>query len=284
MRSTTKAAAGPRASGLYLGVVAHRRHRPTTHAFRYRLYHTLVDVDELETLDREVAGFGYGRAALTSFHDRDHFGPADLPVRVKLARWLAGEGATLPDGPVRVLTNLRVLGYVFNPVSWWFCFHPDHTLAFVVAEVHNTFGDAHVYLLDELEAAGDGVVRARADKTFHVSPFLPVDGLSYRFRLRVPTGVAGERVAVAMMVEDEHGPVLEAAQAGERVELTSAALARALVAYPLVTLRTITAIHAQALRLLRRRVPFHRRPSPPPTGFERIERPPSSPSMTSNRS
>jgi uncharacterized protein len=254
------------ASALYLGSVRHRRHRPTSHAFRYRVYHVLVDVDELPRLDRTVRGFGYNRAAVTSFHDRDHFGPADLPVRDKLARWLAGHGVALPDGPVRVLTNLRVVGYVFNPVSWWFCHRSDGELAFVVAEVNNTFGDAHCYLLDDLERGPDGTLRTTRDKVFHVSPFLPIDGLTYRFTLVAP----GQRAFAHLDVEDEFGAVLDATQDGRRVTLTSASLTRALVSHPLVTVRTMVLIHVQALRLWRRRVPFHRRPEPPEDGYARI--------------
>jgi uncharacterized protein len=259
----------PLASALYVGSVRHRRHRPTANAFRYRVYHVLLDVDELPRLDREVRGFAYGRAGITSFHDRDHLGPGDVPVRDKLARWVAGQGVTLPAGPVRLLTNLRVLGYGFNPVSWWFCHHPDGRLAFVVAEVNNTFGDAHAYLLDELEHRPDGTVRARTDKVLHVSPFLPIEGLEYRFTFVPP----GERALAHLDVVDADGTVLDATQDGRRVPLTSRTLARTLVGHPLVTLRTVALIHLQALRLWRRRVTFHRRPPPPPDGFDRTLEP-----------
>jgi uncharacterized protein len=262
-----------RASALYLGTVRHRRHRPVVNAFRYRIYHVLLDVDELPQLDAQVGGFAYNRPAITSFHDRDHLGPADLPVREKLARWLATQGVELPSGPVRVLTNLRVLGYVFNPVSWWFCHAADGRLAFVVAEVNNTFGDHHAYLLDDLDVGADGTVRARSDKVFHVSPFLPIEGLTYRFTLVVP----GERALVHMDVEDADGTVLDATQDGRRLELTTRSLARTLVSHPLVTFRTIALIHLQALRLWRRRVRFHRRPVPPPDGYDRSLEPSAGP-------
>jgi uncharacterized protein len=263
----------PLASALYVGSVRHRRHRPVVNAFRYRAYHVLLDLDELPRLDREVRGFAHNRGGPTSFWDRDHLGPADVPARHKLARWLAGEGVALPAGPVRVLTNLRVLGYVFNPVSWWFCHHPDGRLAFVVAEVNNTFGDAHCYLLGDLEHRPDGTIRARADKVFHVSPFLPIEGLGYRFTFVVP----GPRALAHMDVEDADGTVLDATQDGRRVALTTRTLTRTLVTHPLVTLRTIALIHRQALRLWRKRVTFHRRPVPPPHGFERTTTPAADP-------
>lgn len=263
-----------RRSALYVGAVSHRRHRPRGNAFRYGAYWTLIDVDELTALDREVRGFGYRRRAVTTFHDTDHLGPADVPVRVKLARWLAHQGVELPPGRVEVLTSLRVFGHVFNPVSWWFCHDEDGALVLVVAEVANTFGESHSYLLDRLEHRPDGTVHAAATKVFHVSPFLAVDGHTYRFRFLPP----GERVRVGMAVREAAPPgtgetdqlVLTATQGGRRVPLTASGLARTLVRYPLVTLRTVVLIHLQAVRLWRLRTPFLRKPVPPDDGYRHL--------------
>lgn len=253
------------ASALYVGDVRHRRHRPRVNAFRYRTYHALLDVDELPRLGREVRGFGYNRPALTGFRDDDHLGPMSLPVRDKLERWLQDQGADLPAGAVRVLTNLRVLGHVFDPVSWWFCHHPDGELALVVAEVNNTFGESHCYLLDRLEHRADGTVRAHTAKRFHVSPFLPVEGLAYRFTFASRPGA----LTVHMDVFDADGKLLDATQAGARVPLSSRSLARTLITHPLMTLRTVVLIHLQAARLVIKRVPFLQKPEPPDDGFQR---------------
>jgi DUF1365 family protein len=261
----------PRASALYVGSVRHRRHRPTTNAFRYRTYHALLDVDELPELDRSLRGFGYNRRAPLGFRDRDHFGPADRPVRAKLRDELAALGVALPQGPVRVLTNLRVAGHVFDPVSWWFCHEPDGRLAFVVAEVHNTFGEAHCYLLDDLRADGT-VVRAASVKRFHVSPFLPIEGLRYRFAFVPPSGRDDERVLAHIDVDDADGRVLDATQTGRRVALTTTTLWRQVAVNPLLPLRTVVLINLQALRLWWRRVPFHRKPAPPVGGVSRDDR------------
>lgn len=257
--------APPMASALYVGWVQHRRLRPRRHDLRVRGYHVLVDVDELDRLERDVRGFGHRRRALTRFRDRDHFGPSDAPVRGKVERWLAAQGRTLPSGPLRVLTNLRVLGHVFNPVSWWFAHEPDGTLAMVIAEVNNTFGESHVYVLDDLERLASGAVRAEAVKAFHVSPFLPIAPLTYRFTVLPPA----ERVLVHMEVADGQGRVLDATQAGHRVPLTSASLLRTLLRHPVMPLVTVLLIHLHALRLWAKRVPFHRKPVPPADGFER---------------
>lgn len=270
--SGTPAAVAARRSSLLVGTVGHRRRRPVVNTFRYGVYHALLDVDELPELDRTVAGFGYNRPAITGFRDTDHFGPADLPVRLKLARWLAARGVELPAGRVQVVCNLRVLGHVFDPVSWWFCHDADHRLVLVVAEVNNTFGESHSYLLDDLEVRPDGLVRARTDKVFHVSPFLAIDGHRYRFTFRPPTpdGGTGEQVRVHMEVSDADGPLFDATQDERRVAFTGVELRRALRRHPLVTLRTVYLIHRQALRLWRKRVPFHRKPTPPADGYAAI--------------
>ncbi len=228
-------------------------------SFRYRTFHALIDLDELDALERDVVGFGYRHPALTRFRDRDHLGGGDTPVKAKLARWLAAQGVALPAGPVRVLANLRVMGQVFDPVSWWFCHHADGTLALVVAEVNNTFGESYWYLLDDLEHAPGGVVRARADKRFHVSPFLPITGLDYRFTFVLRP----DRLVAHIDVEEDGRVVFDATQTGRRRAFTTGHLARTLLANPLLPLRTVVLIHLQALRLFARGVRFHRKPDPP---------------------
>lgn len=257
-------------SRLLVGTVRHRRRRPRANAFRYRTYHVLLDLDELARLDRRLAGFGYGRRAPVGFRDTDHFGPDPLPVREKLRRWLAGQGHELPGGRIEVLTNLRVLGHVFDPVSWWFCHDVDGELELVVAEVHNTFGELHGYVLDDLDRRPDGTVRAAADKAFHVSPFLPIDGLRYRFAF----ARSADRLTAHIDVDDAQGPLFDATQHGRLVPLDSRRLWSTVARHPLMTLRTVALIHLQALRLVAGRVRFHRKPEPPDDGVAAIRTPP----------
>ena len=249
-----------RNSGLYVGSVRHRRRRPVGNEFRYPTYHVLLDLDELEDLDRGLIGFGHNRAAVASLHDVDHLDPSPWALRDKLTTWLRSQGVEPPGGPVRVLTGLRVLGYGFNPVSWWFCHGADGRLDLIVAEVHNTFGEGHCYLLDDLDHRPDGTVRARADKAFHVSPFLGIDGHEYHFVFRPPDA---RRALVHMEVHDEDGVVLDATQQGRRQPLTTRTLWRALLVHPHLPLRTMALIHRQALRLWWRRVAVHPRPALP---------------------
>lgn len=260
-------------SRLVTGTVAHRRHRPTVNAFRYRVWHLLLDVDHLEDAAAGVAGFRIGRRWPVGFRSRDHFGDVDRPLREKVAAWATRQGHTLPDGPLLLYAYPRVLGHVFNPVSWWFAHDRDGTLSMVIAEVRNTFGDWRAYLLDDLTFDGQRVL-ASHDKDFHVSPFLPVDGMAYRFTIHPPDmDDLTSRVAVAMDVEDDDGVVLHASQAGHCRPLTTRSLWTAMVRHPLVTVWTVARIHLQALRLWRRRTPFHRRPEPPPTGLDAVTSP-----------
>lgn len=261
-------------SGIYRGTVRHRRLRPSGYAFEHGVYHVVLDLDELPTLDRRVRLFAHNRRGLTTFHDTDHLGLADRPVRDKLAEWVAAQGHELPDGPVLLWTNLRVLGYVFNPVSWFHCHDRDGVLRMVVAEVHNTFGDTYAYLLTDLEPVGGGSLRARTAKVFHVSPFMDVDG-DYAFTVRP----IDDRAFVHMDVlrgaahdladgDPDAWRLFEATLDERRRPFTTSELARALLRYPLVTLRTIVLIHLHAVRLWRRRgVRFFRRPQPPRNGL-----------------
>lgn len=263
-------------SSILTGTVRHRRVRPREHAFDYQMWHLLLDVDELEQLDAEVAGFTYNRPGVASFHDTDHLGDAVLPIREKLRRFLAGRGVGLPAGRVLLQTSPRVLGYTFNPVSWFWCHDQGGELALVVAEVDNTFGDTHCYVLDDLEWTGEHTVVAHDKKVFHVSPFLPVDGLDYRFVLRPPSAgqvLPGERVAVHMDVSDGDGHLFDATVGQTRQALTTRSLWRQLLRMPWVTLKTIVAIHWEALFIWRRKADFHTRPEPPATGFDAIDRP-----------
>lgn len=260
-------------SRLVLSTVGHRRHRPRPNAFRHRVWHLLLDVDDLDGAERGVAGLRVGRRGPVGFRRQDHFGAEDRPLRDKVAAWVAGQGARLPDGPLLVWAYPRVAGHVFNPVSWWFAHDRDGDLRMVVAEVRNTFGDWHAYLLDDL--AHDGaLVRAHADKTFHVSPFLPVEGLAYDFTFRPPDPVTGTgTVSAHMQVRDGDGVVLDATQVGRLRPLTTRSLWRAVLSRPLVTLWTVGLIHGHAVALWWRRTPFHRRPEPPPTGLGAVRAP-----------
>jgi DUF1365 family protein len=164
-------------------------------------------------------------------------------------------------GPVRLLCFPRVLGFVFNPLCVWFCHRRDGTLAAIIHEVSNTFGQRHAYLIPA--AAGpDGLVRQRCDKGFYVSPFMDME-TAYHFRIRPPGGLAGEPLAVSIRQTDAGGPVLHAALTARRVELTDGAILRAWARHPLMTAKVVAGIHWEALHLWRKGLAIRPRPPAP---------------------
>jgi hypothetical protein len=246
-------------SALYDGAVVHQRLAPRRHRLRYRLFQLLLDLDELPQLDRRLRLFGHNRFALFSLCDRDHLAGDPRPLRAQVEAMLGDAGIDLAGGPIRLFCMPRVLGYVFNPLSIFYCHRATGELAAVVLEVHNTFGERHVYLIEAEAGAGDQLVRRGCAKTFFVSPFLGLE-MSYDFRLAAP----GERAATAILGRGADGaPVIAAAFAGERRELDDPTLARALVGHPLLTLKVILAIHWEAAKLLAKGVGLRRKPEPP---------------------
>lgn len=238
-------------SALYVGTVMHARRSPRTRVFRYPVYQWLVDPDELPELDRRFRLFGWNRPAVTSWYDRDH---------VDVRAYLRAHGIELGEGGRTVcLANLRVLGYVFNPVSFWWCYGGDGELACIVAEVSNTFGERLPYLLspaNELVAQSHEPRHAyETDKLIHVSPFMSMDQ-RYTWVCSEP----GERVSVRMDVREEGALPFHATLVSRRVELTPASLRALLVRYPLMPAKVISSIHLQAARLWLEGLPFFRKP------------------------
>jgi hypothetical protein len=252
-------------SCLYFGQVVHTRSIPVRHRFRYRVFSLYVDLDDLPALAKRLRLFGYNRPGLFSLHDRDHGNKDDEPPRAWAERRLRRAGIDIAGGSVRLLCFPRILGIVFNPLSLYFCHRPDGTLAAIIHEVHNTFGERHAYVLpvDAADAAR-GVVAQRCDKEFYVSPFIEMRA-SYGFRIEPPT----ETFSVLIREMGRDGEILRAGLAGRRAPMTDRVLLAAFFAYPLMTLKVVAAIHWQALRLWRKGVKYHkhvpqRRASVPP--------------------
>jgi uncharacterized protein len=241
-------------SCLYEGQVVHDRRTPLRNLFRYGVYMWLVDLDELAELDRRLWAFGSNRRAITTIRSRDHLGDPRRPIRANVDAYLRLHGIDLEGGRVTLLTNARVLGYVFNPLSVFYCHGPDGALRCVIAEVHNTHGERHCYLLQPGERG-----RAEAEKAFYVSPFLTVDG-----RYRMTFAPPGERLAIQMGLEQDGERIFAASLTGTRLPLTNRSLRRMLVRYPFMTAKVTALIHLQGLRLHRRGVAHvpHRRHTP----------------------
>lgn len=243
----------PRHAQLGMGQVRHRRLRPREHAFAYPSYFLWLPMRALRR-QPEAALNRNGRGWL-SFHDADH-GDGSGDALAWLEALLAAEGVADADGEVWLQTYPRVLGHVFKPVSFWFCERADGSLAAVVAEVNNTFGERHCYLLRGPELAWGR--EQQAAKVFHVSPFCRVEG-RYRFRFMR----AGDRVVARVDHDDAQGPLLHTSLAGRLQPLTHASARAAFLAMPALTLVVVARIHWQALKLAFKRVPFFSKPAPP---------------------
>jgi DUF1365 family protein len=244
-------------SGLYTGLVTHRRFAPRTHTLRYRLFQMVVDLDEVPALARRCRLFSHNRANLFSLHDRDH-GDGRQSLRDYVEGALALAGLEIGSGRVRLQCMPRILGFVFNPISVFYCHSPDGSLAAIIYEVHNTFGQRHAYVAPVRPGTGD-VVRQSCDKMFHVSPFMGME-MTYDFVILPP----GERVSTVVRGAGPGGaPLIHASFTGERRAFTDAQLAAMFVRYPLMTLGVVAAIHYEALKLFLKGLRLWPKPAAP---------------------
>jgi DUF1365 family protein len=203
------------------------------------------------------------RRALVSFHDVDHGdgrGPEQGGALAWLLEMLAEQGIDDVDGEVWLHCYPRVLGYVFKPVSFWYVHGRDGRLRAVVAEVNNTFGERHCYLLDHPQ---EGCAMT-ARKVFHVSPFCEVSGIyQFRFLRTWHSPAQPDRTVVRIDLHDEQGPLIQTSISGRLQAATSSNLRRIIWRHPLLTLGVMVRIHWHALQLWRKRVRFFHKPTPP---------------------
>jgi uncharacterized protein len=228
---------------LYQADVRHMRRHALQRSFRHAVYLWFVDLDDLPRLPALLRPFA-------RFDARDHLGDPGATIRENVDAYLATQGVDLHGGRVTMLANARSAGYVFNPLTVYWCHRPDGVLECVVAEVHNTYGERHCYLLRT-----DGSGRARTPKDFYVSPFLTVDG-EYRMHLREP----GERLALSITLRQGGSTALTATVAGIRRPATAAGVARMLARSPLITHRVSALIRRHGIALWLRRLPVIPRP------------------------
>ena len=242
-------------SCLYTGRLAHRRTRPLVHEFRYAAAVFWLDLDELEALDRRLRLFGMNRRRLFSFYDSDHMDGRPGATRGKVEERLAACGIDLGGGRIFLLTQCRMLGYVFNPVSFYYCHDAAGALRAVLAEVNNTFGERHLYLLADAErepSASPETAAYAAAKCIHVSPFLSMNA-RYEFRF----APVGERLSVFVREREGGEAMLDVHLWGRRRALDDRGLAALAFGYPLLTFKVTAAIHWQALRLWWKGVPVY---------------------------
>ena len=214
------------------------------------MFYVALDLDELDEVPRRVRLVGRNRANVLTFRDADHLDPPAVDLRESVMAHLRGQGIEPEGWRITVVTSLRVLGYVFNPASFYLCRDPGGTLAVVIIEVHNTHGERHLYTLRP-ERDGPTFLSSMA-KAFYVSPFIDPTG-SYRVRVRDEP----RRLRITINEEKDGALQLHASLDLARHRLSSRAVASMLVRHPLVTHKTIAMIHVHALRLWRRGASFH---------------------------
>lgn len=274
-------------SCLYVGRVRHRRMQPTPHAFEFPLFMAYLDLSELDVVFRGRLLWSTTRPAVARFRRKDYLGPAHVPLDEAVRERVRAATGQRPDGPIRLLTHLRYCGYVFNPVSFYYCFDAaGERLRWVVAEITNTpWKERHAYVVGpgvdgvDVLASPAGTLRVRFGKSFHVSPFMPME-LGYQWTFTSP----GEGLAVHMdLLGDASGKGNGRVGSSERAEeiesggsavpkafdatltlrrrpMSAGAMAGVLVRYPMMTLRVIGRIHFEALRLWLKRVPVFPHP------------------------
>jgi uncharacterized protein len=239
-------------SHLLEGRVRHRRLRPFAYELDHAVHSFELDLDELDIVAERSRLIARNRRGIVTFHDRDHLPEPAADLAVAVRAHLRDEGVDPGGWTITVVTSLRILGYVFNPASFYLCRDAAGELSIVIVEVHNTHGERHLYTL-HADPASPGRFAAGMSKAFYVSPFIPMEG---RYSVFVRDGA--ERLSIAITEGDGDGPLLTTSLVLRRLPLSDRILVRLLLRHPLMTHRTIGLIHWHALRLWLKGAPFLR--------------------------
>jgi len=244
-------------SCIYDCTVMHHRLKPIRNRFVYSVYMLYLDLDELDQLDAQLRLFGRNKRNVFEFRDSDHLSLVPGDVRENVRAFLRKNGVTEEPARIFLLTNLRTLGHVFNPVSFYFCFAADGSPLCAIPEVGNTFNEQKAYLVGRNTLQNERF-RAQMKKYFYVSPFIDLDA-SFEFDLGIP----GERLLIRIDDVMHDLKFFLSSLTGVRRELTDRALAFELFRVPLVTIKVLALIHLQAMRLWLRRLPYLRKSDHP---------------------
>ena len=244
-------------SCLYEGRLRHRRFSPTENAFDYNLFMVYVDLEEMDTAFDVHPLWSARGTNVATFARKDHLGDPEVSLSEAVRALIADRTGIQCDGPIRLLTHFRYLGYSFNPVSFYYCYNRAGQLETIVAEVNNTpWGEQHAYVLtNELNTGTTSLARYAFGKSFHVSPFMPMDQ-DYVWQFSTPESA----LYVHMENFDQERRCFDATMRLKRVPITQSALTRVLVQYPAMTAQIVTSIYWQALKLWWKRTPVYDHP------------------------
>ena len=236
-------------SSIYNGQVIHKRFKPKVHSFRYDVFSLLIDLSELETLDKQVNFFSYNKFNWISFYDKDH-GDRDGSSLINwVQKNLRKNNISTENIKIKILCYPRIFGFVFNPLSVFYVYNSNENLISILYEVKNTFGEQHTYIFRIEKDAN--LIQNNCSKKFHVSPFIQMN-CNYFFRLLKP----GNKISVIIDQYENEDKILYASQDGIRTDFNTKYLIKSFLNHPLMTFKIIIAIHYEAFKLWAKGIKF----------------------------
>ena len=235
-------------SSIYNGTVIHKRFKPKVHFFKYQVFSLLIDLSELDILDKKISFFSYNSFNLISFFDKDHGDRNGTSLIDWVKKNLKENKITYENIKIKLLCYPRIFGYVFNPLSVFFVYDNNDNLISILYEVKNTFGEQHTYIF---KVENDNLLQHNCEKKFHVSPFIEMN-CNYFFRILKPS----EKISVIIDQYQSNEKILYASQDGKRTDFTSSELIKSYLKHPLMTFKIISAIHFEAFKLWAKGIKF----------------------------
>ena len=233
-------------SKIYTGKVIHKRFKPKEHYFKYNVFSLLIDLNELEEINKYIKFFSYNKFNIISFYDKDHGDRDGSSVKLWVKKNLRNIGIMTEDISIKLLCYPRIFGYVFNPLSTYFIYNKHSELISIFYEVKNTFGEQHTYIF---KAQDEKTVQNKCKKKFYVSPFIEMD-CEYHFKTLNPR----EQLSVVINQNDKDGKLLFASQDGISKDFNNKNLILSYLTHPLMTFKIIGAIHYEAFKLCAKRI------------------------------
>ena len=236
-------------SAIYNGQVIHKRFKPKVHHFKYKVFSLLLDLSELEILDKKVNFFSFNKFNLISFHEKDHGERDGSSLKLWVQKNLEKNNIQHKDIKIKILCYPRIFGFVFNPLSVFYVYNLEDQLISILYEVKNTFGEQHTYIFKVLKDSN--LIQNNCSKKFHVSPFIDMN-CNYFFRLLKP----GNKISVIIDQYDSKDKILYASQDGVRSDFNAKYLIKSYLKHPIMTFKIIIAIHYEAFRLWAKGIKF----------------------------
>jgi len=233
-------------SKIYTGKVIHKRFKPKEHYFKYNVFSLLIDLNELEEINKYIKFFSYNKFNIISFYDKDHGDRDGSSIKLWVKKNLRNIGIMTEDISIKLLCYPRIFGYVFNPLSTYFIYNKHSELISIFYEVKNTFGEQHTYIF---KAQDEKTVQNKCKKKFYVSPFIEMD-CEYHFKTLNPR----EQLSVVINQNDKDGKLLFASQDGISKDFNNKNLILSYLTHPLMTFKIIGAIHYEAFKLWAKRI------------------------------